>query len=863
MQEILLSNSGYLHQSTQSIVYHLSSTMMESSTPVSMVTTTTMDTEGGSNTERPASDNGKRRITPFAWFIGGRQHETNGGDYSTVIEDFIHYNDELASRPYCLHRVRQEGNNKQKKCYCLRILGESPAFLEAVAEYQVYFGGMKREEKQKILVEWIRTSRFHYKGPVKRGQDASLAFSIPFLLLSSGDHEGGEEDWSSVGTSNKFDKLRTSTICRDALMDILGLGKATWTTCLTHATKNTLPAYKLKGKKSNMKQRWDEMFFDSLVQHFEDLRKEAGPIATRFVRERTGETTTRDDAEGVEYLAPDFSKRQCYYKYCATRGVNVTANNKGTLSFEAIDGMTRLPTPSWSAYHTFWMKEYATLRVSRPAEDICSYCYVFHNRFRYKQPQTRSPPTEEDPVVEDDGDDDDAVTDDEAPPSSSRATHPFPTILPISLSSDEDDNDDEDHEEENDNQVLVGGGQEVVEEQQVVVLVEEEDIDEETQQSEKAIMDAAEHVKKARAQRLLVNEKMAKAKEDALANTIHSDRINTLIVDYGQNMQLPSFGTSQPGDTYYYTPLNVFNLGCVDVSHPDGEHLYCHIYKEGDGKKGGDNVASLLMKTLRHLNLLQEGCRGKELNVVFDNCPGQNKNHHVLWLVPYLVEMGYFETVNFIFLVVGHTKNAADRRFNNLKMVYRKSNVYTFNQLLEVCGKSPHVTVVGVEDGDFKDYDYFLGLFYCRMAGIKKGHIFSCTRPPSNDGSVYTDGTKLLVSVKESNLDEHPTKKINIVWPKMMLFNADGTEGTLQEAVASRLSLLQRADFLDHLPFQGVPEFKQVQLYNNYRKFIPLHLQDEICPRPSDQVLKRQKQDQKKRLEEKWEKKQQKKLKVM
>jgi hypothetical protein len=69
---------------------------------------------------------------------------------------------------------------------------------------------------------------------------------------------------------------------------------------------------------------------------------------------------------------------------------------------------------------------------------------------------------------------------------------------------------------------------------------------------------------------------MARAKEDALANTIHSERTYTFIAKYGQNMQLlPWFGTSQPGDTYYYTPLNVFNLvGCVDVSHPDGEHLH-------------------------------------------------------------------------------------------------------------------------------------------------------------------------------------------------------------------------------------------------------------------------------------------------
>jgi hypothetical protein len=56
--------------------------------------------------------------------------------------------------------------------------------------------------------------------------------------------------------------------------------------------------------------------------------------------------------------------------------------------------------------------------------------------------------------------------------------------------------------------------------------------------------------------------------------------------------------------------------------------------------------------------------------------------------------------------------------------------------------------------------------------------------------------------------------------------------------VASQLSLLlQRADFLDHLPFESVPEFKQVQLYKkSYMQLVPGFLVgDEIwCPRPSD-----------------------------
>jgi hypothetical protein len=791
-----------------------------------------MDTEDGSISHTPATVNGKRRTTPFDRIRGIKDVASMAIEMEeeSILDDFVAYNDRLAFKPYCINRIRQEGGTcKEKKCCCLHVLRESNLFSEAVAEYQLHFGRLNRHDQQCIAIEWIRSSRFHHKGAQKRGMDASLVFAVPFLL---------SEEWSS---SEVFDNLRAATICRDALLDLLGWGKMMWTTCLNHARSNTLPGHKLRGKKTNMKRKWDELYYESLVEHFEDLRKEAGPIATRFVREKTGQTTTRDDNEKGEYLPTTFSKRQCYYNYCASRGVMVTANNKGTLSVERQPAA--LPIPSWTSYRSFWNKEYPDLRVSRPTEDICSYCYQFQNTFRCKKRATEGGVGAEDSEDDEEGGFREAtMRTDESPPLTPHhpAVRCFPTTTTTDIDSSSEDDDPMECEEEESPPV-------VLEEK------EEEEVDDEVLQREKKFDDAVKHVKMARAQRQLVNEKMSKAKEDALASTIHSERTHTFIVDYGQNMSLPSFGTSQPGDTYYYTPLTIFNLGVVDVSHPDGEHLYCHLYKEGDGKKGGDNVASLLMKSLRQLNILQEGCRGKELNVVFDNCPGQNKNHHVLWLVPYLIEMGYFETVNFIFLVVGHTKNAADRRFNNLKMIYRKSNVYTFNQLVDVCGRSPHVTVVPVVDGDFMDYDYFFDLFYGKISAITKSHIFSCKRP--SDGSVYTDGTKLLVSVKESILEEHPTKTTNLIKNNMMLFSADGTEGTLQEAVTSRLSLLQRADFLDHIPFKGIPEFKQVQLYRNYRKFIPPAFQDEICPKPSDEVLKRQKDDQKRRADEKKEKK--------
>jgi hypothetical protein len=177
----------------------------------------------------------------------------------------------------------------------------------------------------------------------------------------------------------------------------------------------------------------------------------------------------------------------------------------------------------------------------------------------------------------------------------------------------------------------------------------------------------------------------------------------------------------------------------VDTS--DNDHLIGHMYKEGDSKKGGNSVASLLLKTLRHLNIIQfddEGnpITGGELNIVFDNCAGQNKNNYVLWLVPYLVEARWFKHVNFIFLVVGHTKNACDRRFNNVKQVYNKSNIYSFDMCTEVCNQSDHVTILPVEDGDIRDWQSWFVCYYKRLNEIKirlsDQQIFSCCSRKNN-----------------------------------------------------------------------------------------------------------------------------------
>ena len=66
------------------------------------------------------------------------------------------------------------------------------------------------------------------------------------------------------------------------------------------------------------------------------------------------------------------------------------------------------------------------------------------------------------------------------------------------------------------------------------------------------------------------------------------------------------------------------------------EHMYPYLHHEGVSKKGANNVALLIMKTLQQLNLLCKDSAGGELNIIFDNCLGQNKNNTVLKLVAWI-----------------------------------------------------------------------------------------------------------------------------------------------------------------------------------------------------------------------------------
>jgi hypothetical protein len=179
------------------------------------------------------------------------------------------------------------------------------------------------------------------------------------------------------------------------------------------------------------------------------------------------------------------------------------------------------------------------------------------------------------------------------------------------------------------------------------------------------------------------------------------------VAEYYQNLSIPYFGGEQPGDTYYFSPLFICVFGIADVSEEKAK-FQAYGYSKDQGVKGGNNVASLLMQTLRDLGWITAGKCGGQLTIIMDNFGGQNKNKMVLRLALFLVESNIFKTVEFIFYIREHTKNICHLLFNLLKIRYHKSSVYTMEMLVEVLNAMDDDTFTYVPTDAFYNYGKML-----------------------------------------------------------------------------------------------------------------------------------------------------------
>ena len=336
----------------------------------------------------------------------------------------------------------------------------------------------------------------------------------------------------------------------------------------------------------------------------------------------------------------------------------------------------------------------------------------------------------------------------------------------------------------------------------------------EVMNNESIIEEARQHVNDAKVMREYANMKMKEARELKAASPPWGQSKDCLVADYCQNMSLPHQGMTQPGDTYYFSPLTINCFGTADTGF-ENPKMRAYVYDEGTAKKGGNNVASLLYKDIHERGWIdkEQGPR-EELTVIMDNCAGQNKNKMVMRMFAWLVETGAYERINIAFLVSGHTKNVCDRLFNILKLTYRKINVYTFNQLTKVLNTAEDVVPVPVRADEFHDWDAFEDSIYKQITSgtVYRTHLFQFNA--KQPGILLTKDTAAPNSTQRQ---QQLVKKMN-------------TEE--RAAIVANYK-----DYLHTLQTPGIKPIKQYELWHKWRPYVPAEYQDILCPRPCQEII--------------------------
>ena len=305
---------------------------------------------------------------------------------------------------------------------------------------------------------------------------------------------------------------------------------------------------------------------EPLMRHLQYLTNLGEVRATRVVShmvEGMEERTNHGLDDDAIYLPRYMTIRSCYKWHMNMLRYNAWTTGSGVSIIERDDGKD-IDTDDFVSFPTYfhmWKSKFPKLKASKPAEDICQYCYAFANRHKYLANRSLRQGG--------DGDDGDDTNDGDLPT--------------------DDGNEEEGAEEEatNDGEEATNDGERCATPIRGVNLnTPEASCTEVEEERELMLLEAAEHIKMARAQRALYQAKVELAVRDATEKKKHCDRVYTFVVDYGQNMELPSYQKEQPGCTYYYSPLSVYNLGVVNHAHvyDDGRvsaRLHAHVYHEG------------------------------------------------------------------------------------------------------------------------------------------------------------------------------------------------------------------------------------------------------------------------------------------
>jgi hypothetical protein len=262
---------------------------------------------------------------------------------------------------------------------CLRILGDK-AICTAVSSYLVWFERKSKHEQDTVIFQWM----IYGNAP---GGRHSLSTSQP-KRREFGYHVPFDGKYLDDG-GQSLARLHSHHLCTLGLHFVMGIGRRQMKSIRETATISAMmPLSRSIGQPSNAEMKADDERLPPLHAHFDYLLNLGEVRATRVVATLVdgvhGRANREESLDNV-YLPISMGHRSCYKRYMLSLGFDTKCAPDGTIIVDGI--VSGKPSEngyvSFSTYYRRWKTAYPQLKVCRPAEDICGYCFVFANRHRY------------------------------------------------------------------------------------------------------------------------------------------------------------------------------------------------------------------------------------------------------------------------------------------------------------------------------------------------------------------------------------------------------------------------------------------------------------------------------------------------
>lgn len=200
--------------------------------------------------------------------------------------------------------------------------------------------------------------------------------------------------------------------------------------------------------------------------------------------------------------------------------------------------------------------------------------------------------------------------------------------------------------------------------------------------------------------------------------------IDVFHFDFQKNLPTPKLSV---GKQFYLRLLWTYLFGIYCAS----TDIMCAVmWNELVAHRGANDVVSSLA------HFIFNTCRGRTgaTRSIWwaDNCPGQNKNHCVIWFFLDMIRRGVYSRIDYKFLVVGHTYGPTDRCFGVIeKHVQNIENVYSSQEWykhVEESSVSRKIEVIQMDQDQFFDYWSFLQNMYVERKIDNEGNPIEFTK---------------------------------------------------------------------------------------------------------------------------------------